>query len=250
MNYIIGIDLHGTLLNGDERIDSAAESRLIFLLKNRPKNMKLYICTGNDLTFVERKLGDHLYLFDGSVLETGAVISRDNRSEEVISNKDDINRFKQLEMKLLGYNFPELYKSARRLTSISLFVNRGESVESFYNKVVDIVGKESDFYRVTYSSVAVDIVPKDFDKLIGLKSLGKDDDLFVGIADSLNDLELLNRCDLSFVPSNYNSGLDKIVDRDVLPISQFRSDAMMVASSETSAGVAEILELIFEKFGK
>ena len=78
MNFkiITGIDLHGTLLSDDEVIMKNTEKDLINLLKKKPSFLKNYICTGNDLGFIKRKIPKNILdLFDGAVLETGCVFS-------------------------------------------------------------------------------------------------------------------------------------------------------------------------------
>ncbi|PID29251.1 MAG: hypothetical protein CR982_03155 [Candidatus Cloacimonadota bacterium] len=250
MEYLVGIDLHGTLLNKEEKIEKGIYKNLITTLKSKPKNMSLFICTGNDLPFVKRKLGDILRYFDGSILETGAVVSYNNIEETIISNLNDVEKFSSLQKTLEEENFKEVYKFARRLTSISLFVNYGESVEKFYNKVLDFL-KPYDFsyFRVTYSSVAVDIVPKNFDKYTGMRHVSSSATL-IGIADSLNDREMLKKCDIAFLPSNYNTLLPSVTGKDSVNIKNYSKSCLNIADYDTTKGVDQILNFIFEKYGE
>jgi len=170
--YIVSIDLHGTLLDIDENLTFGTVEKLIFLLKSKPENVKIYICTGNDLEFILRKLGMDLFnLFDGAVLETGVVISLDKENEEILVDKSIINDIKNLQNELISYNYSEIYKFANRLSSISMFTNHDESVIDFYKKIRKKLEFIDDKFRVTYSSVAVDIIPIGFNKFTGVKEI-------------------------------------------------------------------------------
>ncbi|MBN1971137.1 MAG: HAD family hydrolase [Candidatus Delongbacteria bacterium] len=250
MKYIVGIDLHGTLLDDDEKVRSDYYDKLKNLFREKPSNFKLYVCTGNDLPFVQRKLGDLLELFDGSVLETGAVISYDNLTETVITESVDVEKIKKLQKRLESEEFPEIYKYARRLSSISMFTNFGESVEKFFKTTCSYLEDDKDdYYRITHSSVAVDIVPAFANKYFGLKYIANDDDIIVGIADSLNDLEMLEKSDMSFVPNNYSKKLDGITVRSFRSLSDYNNNFIGVSEGKTSEGVYQIVSYLFKNYG-
>lgn len=242
--YHVGIDLHGTLLNHEEKLAPGSEELIVDLLKNKPDNIKVYICTGNDLLFIKRKLGKIFDFFDGAILETGCVISGDREEETVLVKKDIIDRIKLLELELKSKAYPQVYKFARRLTSISLFTNFGESVSGFF-EVIHNELKDLDFCRVTYSSVAVDIIPSGFDKYSGLKFFAGNDGICVGIADAMNDIEMLKKADLVYLPGNSDA---KVIDilletRKKQNFEQkFQKGDFFVSKQETTFGVIESLK--------
>lgn len=79
----IGIDLHGTLITNDEIVPAEAVQPLLAAFGRLHGIAKLYLCTGNDLGFVQRKIPEEvLSHFDSYVLETGCVVS--NKSDEKV----------------------------------------------------------------------------------------------------------------------------------------------------------------------
>ncbi len=250
-NYILGIDLHGTLLNKDEKISSDLIEILAEKLKNKPNNLKVYICTGNDASFIRRKIPSAiLNYFDGSILETGCTLSFDNQQEIVLTSQKSIKQMKILEEKLKQYNFPEIYKFARRLATISMFTKHEYSVEEFYQKILDLKIVD-DFARVTYSSVAVDIIPKDFDKYYGLLKVKESfpNAKIIGVADSMNDAELIEKSDYSFVPANYNPKLEKILSKkfEKLDKAPLNSSKIFITKERETEGVIELLDYLAHK---
>ena len=166
--FHIGIDLHGTLITNDEFLSEGSENELVEVLKSKPDNIRLYVCTGNDLSFLKRKIPDILPYFNGAVLETGCVITEDMETEEIIVPELIVKQIKELELTLIDCDYPEVYKFARRLSTISMFTKYGESLEDFYNKISEEL-RYIDYARVTRSSVAVDIIPSKHDKYNGLE---------------------------------------------------------------------------------
>ncbi len=263
IEYIISIDLHGTLLDKDENLSKGSAEKLTLLLKTKPENVKTFICTGNDLSFIKRKLGNDVFnLFDGAVLETGVVISLDKKNEEILVNNSVVKQIKELQEKLIKDDFKEIYKFANRIASISMFTNFEESVFNFYDKIKDNPSIDSDQFRVTYSNVAVDILPKGFNKFTGIKEIEKRisekskvkvNSKIIAIADSVNDYELLKNADISFLPKNGN--LDVIqdleiegkrrIDFDMLNNFLESDNFFSVSNSNTTFGVIEILDKIF-----
>lgn len=245
---IIGIDLHGTLLDADEKPTSTEINRLKKILKNKPDDFMVYICTGNDLPFVERKLGELLNYFDGCVLETGCSISFDNKTENIIVDNEVVKKIKNLENELQNKQLSNVYKFARRLSSISIFPTFGTDVHEFY-KYIQTKVEKSEWFRITYSSVAVDLIPDGYNKYTGLKFIANDDDIIIGIADSINDLELLQNADYSFLPSNYNKKIDTMILHNICNIENYQNDngKVFLSNYPTTKGVCEILEYLFKK---
>ncbi len=82
---IIGIDLHGTLLNKDWSIAKNLVEPMNEALAKLNEKTKIYTCTGNDLSFVKTHIPSSIQkYFAGYVLETGCVIS-DKEKEEIIT---------------------------------------------------------------------------------------------------------------------------------------------------------------------
>ncbi len=245
-----GIDLHGTLINDREFLAEGSEHELKELLSSKPQDIKLYICTGNDLPFIKRKLGDIAYLFDGAVLETGCVISEDMEKEEIIVPQSIVDQIKSLENTLIDCDYEEIYKFARRLATISMFTRYGYSLGDFFEKIKEEL-KFVDFARVTRSSVAVDVIPAKRDKFNGIEYFGKGSGFFVAIADSLNDLEWLKRSDISYMPGNADPAtvtiLEKNKVRTGLSASLNRKNLYISERSETY-GVIDILKNLFENY--
>jgi hydroxymethylpyrimidine pyrophosphatase-like HAD family hydrolase len=248
--FHIGIDLHGTLITNEEFLAEGSEEALKEILAAKPENIKLYICTGNDLSFLKRKIPGILSYFDGAVLETGCVVSEDLENEEIIVTQNIVDQIKELENTLIDCDYPEVYKFGRRLSTISMFTKYGSPLEDFYQKISDEL-KYIDYARVTRSSVAVDIIPSKHDKFNGLEFFGKSKDVFVAVADSLNDLEWLKKADLAFMPGNsdpvtieFLSGfkekksLGETVDRK----------SFYVSVKDQTFGVIDILKNIFDNY--
>jgi len=258
--YLISIDLHGTLLDKDENLSQDSEKILVSLLLSKPSCVKIYICTGNDLGFLERKLSKKLLdLFDGVVLETGVIISLDKKNKEVLVTSSVVKEIKAIQESLIDNDYSEIYKFADRMASISMFMKHEESVFDFYKKIKKKMSNIEDKFRVTYSSVAVDIIPVGFNKFTGIKEIqrkltGKRNYKIIAIADSINDYELLRDSDISFLPFNCNkkviSGLEehkmRSIDlqstKDVLA----NENCFYISNKKTTFGVIEILEKIFK----
>lgn len=248
--FHIGIDLHGTLITNDEFLAEGSEESLKELLESKPENIRLYICTGNDLGFMKRKIPGILSYFDGAVLETGCVISEDMVNEEIIVTQNIVGQIKELENTLIDCDYPEVYKFGRRLSTISMFTKYSSPLEDFYQKISDEL-KYIDYAKVTRSSVAVDIIPSKHDKFNGLEFFGKSNDIFVAVADSLNDLEWLKKADLTFMPGNSDPVtielLSEFKQKQDLGKTLDRKN-FYVSEKQQTFGVIEILKNIFENY--
>lgn len=255
MNFkiVTGIDLHGTLITDEEILMENSYDKLLKNLKDKSLNIFNYICTGNDLGFIKRKIpAEILKYFDGAILETGCVLTRDFEKEEVLVSSTTLARIKKLEQKLKDYQWTEVYKFAHRLSTISIFPKYGYSLEEFYQKVkfeVENVIK-ADFCRVTRSSVAVDLIPHNYNKLTGLNSLKNhfNEEVYTcAIADSLNDFELLKGADLSCLPYNSHIQIIELLAKErekVANLTQqnFNRNFYFHSDFKATFGVIDILE--------
>ena len=243
----IGIDLHGTLLNKHEKIDQKFHRPLKEALQKLKAKAKIYVCSGNDLSFVKQTIPAGIFeLFDGFVLETGCVVS--DGKKEIVKTSERIQKMSQeLRKELENQKFPEVNEFRRRLTTISLFC---ENPKEFAEKVKNLVEKSiyrEDFY-VTYSSVAVDVIPKDWDKYRGMEIVAEDG-IIIGVADSMNDFALLAKSHFSFVPANApKEVLEKLKKegKKVVNIHQAKLEpnTVVVSNHPETEGVLEILEFV------
>ncbi len=247
--YIIGLDLHGTLLEPGEIIQPKMIepiSQALVKLKNRATK---FLCTGNDLEFVRRKIDQQiLNEIDGQILETGCSMSPDNLTERILTTSAEQNLIYELDCLLRQQKFPEINYSAHRLTTISMFCDQPKK---FWQKIYDFVSqtKFAPLVHITYSSVAVDILPMGYNKHKGL-NLVANGKKTIGIADSMNDRALLEKSDFAFAPANLSPELIPILKnsgRQIIPInqaSQLIPDSVIIASEPETQGVKQILELL------
>ncbi len=242
------MDLHGTLLEDREYVRTELLPRLAEALSRAKRFSRLYVCTGNDLSFVKRKVpSEILSLFDGLVLEHGCVLSRGD-DERVQVPAETVAGVKALEGRLKSYGDPEVYKFDRRLTSAALFTRWGVSPADYAAKVaarVRLHGGGGLVY-VTHSSVAVDVVPLGYTKASGLKAFAGSLPT-VAVADSMNDLPLHLASDYSFAPSNIGLGLKAALEdagRKVSELSgagELESGVTYVADGPATEGVIQVL---------
>ena len=255
--YVIGIDLHGTLLDRDWEIKEDLINELKGKIEEIKDRAEIFTCTGNDLTFVKKHIPQEIFnLFDGFVLETGCVIS-DGEKETIITKTKEIEFINKLEKELKKYEFKEFNYFARRLSTISLFTKNpyDKNIPRDFCPIVSKKVKELGFERdvfVTYSSVAVDIIPKGYNKATGINYLSKNRKT-IGIADSLNDVHLLTDCTQAFIPTNspiellnyLRDGNKKIININENP-SLFENRIIQSNKGFTKA-VIEILDFINKK---
>lgn len=223
--FAVGIDLHGTLLDERWQVPDRLRGELEVSLGSVRPFCELFLCTGNDLTFLHEHIQPRLLgLFDGFVLETGCV-SSDGESEEVLVPPEILSTIKSLETQLRDRALPEVRYFARRLATISLFTKTeggGPNPTRLFREVrraVQEMGYEAEVL-VTHSDVAVDIIPSGFNKFRGLR-LASEAPSLIGIADSLNDLHLIENADISFLPANASPALMEALEvrgRKVRPL--------------------------------
>ena len=245
--YILGLDLHGTLLEPGEILRPELAPKVADGLSRLRGRALRWLCTGNDLEFVRRKIpAAVLAEIDGYVLETGCSHSADGCEEIVDTTTAERDTITNLELLLRGAGFPEVNYFAHRLTSISMFCDRPAE---FSRKVEGFVCGTEFFERVqvTWSSVAVDILPAGYDKHRGL-TRAADGRATIGVADSMNDLALLSRSDYSLAPANLAPELRPLLERAGRRIiacgeaAALPTNAVVVAAAKETEGVIELLD--------
>jgi hydroxymethylpyrimidine pyrophosphatase-like HAD family hydrolase len=257
--YIIGLDLHGTLLEPGEVLRDELVPEIARALAAVREKALVYLCTGNDLSFVDQKVPQDLRdLLDGYVLETGCSISNDKKTETMLTSIKERRRIKELERVLNQQGFAEVNYFGHRLTSIAMFT---DDPARFFKKVRGFV--EATPFReavnVIYSSVAVDIIPKGYNKFRGLVAAAQGRKT-IGIADSVNDLPLLLYADHAFAPENLAPEVSGFLAHPEDPLARPRgvqplADAggldenkLFVAESRETKGVIEILGFLARHF--
>jgi len=107
---------------------------------------------------------------------------------------------------------------------------------------------------VTYSSVAVDIIPAGWSKMTGLAAVARGLRT-IGVADSMNDLPMLIAADYAFAPANLP---DRAVEalrqggREVRPLAEaleLRPGVVYRSRWPETRGVMEILERVADGLG-
>jgi hydroxymethylpyrimidine pyrophosphatase-like HAD family hydrolase len=254
----VGIDLHGTLLDESWQVPDRLRGELETTLRSVRSFCELFLCTGNDLTFLHEHMESNLLdLFDGFVLETGCVVS-DGASEEVLVPPETLSSIKSLERRLRNQALPGVRYFARRLATISLFTKTEEGgpdpIGLFpeVKRAVEELGYEAEVL-VTHSDVAVDILPSTFNKFKGLR-LASEAPSLIGIADSLNDIHLIEDADYSFLPANASPALLETLrsgGREVIPLeelSRAESGTIAISGSRHTEAVIEILRFLSQHF--
>ncbi|MFC1599629.1 HAD hydrolase family protein [Patescibacteria group bacterium] len=256
--YIVGIDLHGTLLNPEWEIDEELLPELTEAINRVRDFCKVVLCTGNDLSFVEETVPEEVRdLLDGYVLETGCTMSEDGETEEPIVDVDTEVMMKDLEEKLIQAFeegvFSEVDHFGKRLATISMFtIYKGKGVHPKFmqyrvENMVKALGY-GDKVIVTRSDVAVDIIPIGHNKMTGLLELANGLKT-IGIADSLNDGPMIKYADHAYVPSNASTVLiNELADSDEHMIVNIDSksfpNAVKICTQTNTRAVIEALNHI------
>ena len=242
----LGLDLHGTLLCSDERFPLDCLDEMCTLLDDLSSQIVALTCTGNDLSFVKNVLPDDLLArLSGFVLETGCTYASSlNGPEEILVNDEVVSAREELEKRFQELNSPLVTRFGRRLATISLFTDKPRSFRDEVATKVAAWGYSS-IFAVTYSSVAVDIVPLGYDKLRGLRAAAKGP--LVAVADSVNDIPLLGGADYSFAPANLADEALKELQakgrqiRQLADVDSLDKEILYVSPSAEAKGVIEIL---------
>lgn len=251
---VIGIDLHGTLLDRQWKIKPDVKPALIEALIAVKAFCMVYVCSGNDLTFIEKYIPkDVRQCFDGFVLETGCVIS-DGKNEEVVVQEQSVKLIKELEAKLKEKQFKEVKYFARRLATISMFTKTekaGAAPDAFYHRAKAAVRALgfADTVIVTHSSVAVDIIPTGHNKFSGIGRVAKGLRT-IGIADSLNDSNLITDADYAFLPANASPKLFAVLSeagKKIVPLDKaegLRKNTVLQSRHNNTEAVVDVLRFI------
>lgn len=228
-------------------------------IRSFKETLPFYICTGNDLTFLKKYVPDEVRSwFDGYILETGCVIGTED-SETIGIPKNQETAIKELEAKLKKLNYPQIKYFARRLITISMFT-RDEHDGVPPEELHEIVSAEvlkmgiSEEVLVTYSNVAVDIIPRGYNKMTGLQDVALENRT-VGIADSMNDWHMLFDSDYSFMPANASKRLQDVLSssgrrvKHLDPELKLKRDAAYISDKPNTEGVIDILGVFAEHLG-
>ena len=245
-SLMLGLDLHGTLLEPGEIVRPELVEPVASALRSVRGSVLRFLCTGNDLEFVRRKVpGPILAEIDGHVLETGCSMSPDGEREQVLTSEEERADIRHLEARLRHTGFYEIDYFAHRLTTISMFC---QDPRGFCKRVEEFVRQTPfcDRVYITYSSVAVDILPKGYNKHRGLEMVAAGKPT-IGVADSMNDRALLEEADFALAPANMAPELRPLLEkkgRKIVPIEKaggLLPDAVIMASQKETMGVIEIL---------
>jgi hydroxymethylpyrimidine pyrophosphatase-like HAD family hydrolase len=208
-----------------------------------------FLCTGNDLEFVRRKVPKAILdQMDGHVLETGCSASRDGETEEVLTTEPEQATIRELTALLRAADFPEINYFAHRLTTISMFC---DDPPAFFEKTRAFVQptRFQPLVHVTYSSVAVDVLPQGYNKYQGLAKVAEGKKT-IGIADSMNDRALLEESDFALAPANLAPELVPLLEkagRKIVPLpaaTGLMPATVIKASRRETEGVLEILAFL------
>ncbi len=253
-DIIIGIDLHGTLLNEKWEIEYEMQKLIIDRLKTLKFYCRIFVCSGNDLSFINQYIPENIRTyFDGYVLETGCCIS-DGTEEIILIPEKIMQKLMELRKYFENIEFSKIKYFARRLATISIFTKDSENgvyPDILYKKIIKLFrdGDFLDYFYITHSNVAVDIVPRGFNKYTGLRYFSKTS-TSIGIADSLNDLDLIINTDYAFIPKNAGAELISALSKrgkDILPFDLFdinKNDIIWQTESSYSKSVSDILQKI------
>jgi len=245
--FTVGIDLHGTLLDDRWKVPEELVIPLAEVLEKLKERASVFLCTGNDLSFVNRHVPQDIRAqLDGYVLETGCVISEKKKERVIVRNKEIIKFRRDLQEELekrkgeLGIDY-----FGRRLATVSAFTKNPRRLCEKISVYLRQNGW-SDRFGVTYSSVAADIIPLGYNKFTGLEEVSEGCN--IGIADSMNDKALLLEADFGFAPANIEPELLKTLRKE-RPVVELRGlkefrDAVAIADKRNTWGVLEILKFI------
>lgn len=258
-SHLIGIDLHGTLLDDHWEIKTELRQPLIDILEKMKGEFSMYVCSGNDLTFIKRYIPPEIETyFDGYILETGCVMSSGDK-EEVIVGSATVSKIKELEKALKSGKWPEVRYFARRLATISMFTRDEEggidpaAIYPRVKKTVNDLGFAEDV-MVTHSNVAVDIIPAGYNKFTGMAHVAGNDMGIIGIADSLNDYHMIAEADMAFIPANASYALIELLKdegRTILPLSEIGRGkgsevrAIYQSAKRNTSAVIDILNTLY-----
>ena len=250
---IIALDLHGTLLDVNWKITTGNRELLLGLLNDMSPYVDFYICTGNDYSFVEKYVDkDILNLIHGFVLESGCLAYKSSQ-KTVLTDESTTRKTKELEEYLKSLKLPFIKYFAKREASISIFTcdeSGGEVPAKFY----EIIKYELDHHEykddfcVTWSNVAIDIIPTGYSKWNTLKKHAEDKTI-ISFMDSFNDKEIALYSDYCILPANSSEELIFYLrnnNRLIFPLKQshFIKNHGYIASTKYTDAVIEGLNYL------
>ncbi|MBN1149596.1 HAD hydrolase family protein [candidate division WOR-3 bacterium] len=250
LKKVLGVDLHGTLLDKFWKIDSGIALKISKILFDLKRDFRIYVCSGNDLEFAKEHIPAEIFEnTDGLILETGCVYS-DGKTEKILVEEKLVKAAKDLELRLRRAQLKGVKYFARRLCTVSLFTRdefSGEDPECVFDQICEFLDKEEEkLFYATHSDVAVDVVPEGYDKFTGLETVARGREVFA-IADSYNDVTLLEKSDYSFAPKNLSPKALRILEgrKKISFLTKTLEKGVLYTSGKYYGdGVSEILETI------
>ena len=253
--YIIALDLHGTLLDLNWKIKPDLENDLKNVLTNLIPNVDFYICTGNNFSFVEKYVPKDIFdLINGFILETGCILN-----QTILTDHEIISKINILKDYLIKKQYPFIKFFADRKSSISIFTcdeYGGEPPERYLDTITNDLQTheyQNDFY-VTYSNVAIDIIPANFSKWNTLKTIKDNTSCeIISFMDSYNDKDVALYSDYTILPNNSSHELLNYLkqnNKNIIPLKDFafsQKQAYFCDDKYTLAvinGLKKIMDLI------
>ena len=256
-NYVIAIDLHGTLLNDHWEIPLELQKVFVNLLIELSSIVEFYICTGNDYNFIEKHLpSDIIKLIDGFILETGCIVYCKG-TKEYKTEKKTRKEANELKYFFKEKNYPFIKYLGERESTITLFTvdeNGGEAPDRFYDIInSDLVNhKYGNNFYITWSNVAFDIIPKNKSKWASLCQKTHNRHI-ISFLDSCNDSELAEFSDYTFLPKNSSPNLLLYLRKNnklIFPIKRFHlfKNQCYISDKSSTEAVIEGLEYLKNEF--
>ncbi|MCB5249635.1 MAG: HAD hydrolase family protein [Candidatus Cloacimonadales bacterium] len=243
---IIAIDLHGTLLNKHWQLPKAQQEAFYKSYKRLKDTFDFYICTGNDYSFLTRYLPNKfLTFFKGFILETGALYW-EKGEETILIDVDMIEKIKCLEDDLKMADFRFIHYFATRKATISMFTHTeqtGSAPDMYVATIKDFMLSHplNMFFNITWSNVAIDIIPKGINKYTGIKNVANNVKI-ISLLDSMNDYDLAINSDVCFLPANSSKKLlDSIKYSSIDKYNKDFINAIYLCKNDYSEGVIEAL---------
>lgn len=210
----------------------------------------LCIATGRNTSYVEATLQDLGIQDRGTlphIIENGAALLYSSSKGERIVPHPKTGAFLQLKPKL-EQAFLDIQAAIacapdlEKRFMMTFYPLNGTTIKALYKVVCEKLEKYADVVDVTFSSSAVDVVPKGITKAEGVlffcQETGIDAQNILAIGDSGNDAEMLSLAQFAACPSNATEEVRFIVSA--------HGENGYLAKGATTAGVAETLEYFFD----
>jgi len=254
-NFLVALDLHGTLLDLGWEIQPELIPDLVNAITYLSPIANFYICTGNDFKFVTKHIPKSvLSLITGCILETGCILNNNCLTGENTQKKAyELKKYFQERQ----YSFVKYF--GERKTTITLFTcdeQGGEPPEKYLQTISQDLQNstfKNDFY-ITYSNVAFDIIPANYSKWNTLKTIkGNTSHEIICFMDSYNDKEIALYSDYTILPQNTTENLFNYLkqhQKSISPLENFdfsQKQAYLCEDNYTLAvinGLKKILEVL------